>query len=152
MALSVVLMAALLAAPIINVAIVRGGAHWFGAYGVVVAMGATAAALAVALTIALFHLVGPKRTRLIPHILPAVLGAVFIIGLQVAAILSNGTLSRMVFLESDTLVALVPEIDSIVWWPARAALGDLAALATVLGLSLAALGGAILLFSARFGD
>ena len=152
MALSVVLMAALLAAPIINVAIMRGGAHWLGAYGVVVAMGATAAALAVALTIALFHLVGPKRTRLIAQILAAVIAAVFIIGLQVAAILSHGTLSRMVFLESDTLVALVPEIDSLVWWPARAALGDLTALATVLGLSIAALGGAILLFSARFGD
>jgi ABC-2 type transport system permease protein len=58
----------------------------------------------------------------------------------------------MVFLESDTLVALVPEIDSVVWWPARAALGDLTALAVVLGGSLALLGGAIVVFSARFGD
>ena len=66
------------------------------------------------------------------------IAAVFIIGLQVAAILSHGTLSRMVFLESDTLVALVPEIDSYLWWPARAALGDLTALSVVLGSSLAA--------------
>ena len=80
------------------------------------------------------------------------IAAVFIIGLQVAAILSHGTLSRMVFLESDTLVALVPEIDSLVWWPARAALGDLTALGVVLGVSLVLLGGAILIFSARFGD
>ena len=62
------------------------------------------------------------------------IAAVFIIGLQVAAILSHGTLSRMVFLESDTLVALVPEIDSLFWWPARAALGDLTALGVVLGI------------------
>ncbi len=41
MALSVILMAALLGAPIINVAIARGGVRWLGAYGVVVAMGAT---------------------------------------------------------------------------------------------------------------
>ncbi len=53
------------------------------------------------------------------------IAAVFIIGLQVAAILSHGSLSRMVFLESDTLVALVPDIDSLLWLPARAALGDL---------------------------
>jgi ABC-2 type transport system permease protein len=152
MALSVILMAALLGAPIINVLVLRGGARWIGAYGVVVAMGATAAALAVAMTVALFRLIGPKRTRLAAQVVAAVIAAVFIIGLQVAAILSHGSLSRMVFLESDTLVALVPEIDSLIWWPARAALGDLTALATVLGVSLAALGAAIMIFSARFGD
>jgi ABC-2 type transport system permease protein len=152
MALSVILMAALLGAPIINVLVVRGGARWLGAYGVVIAMGATAAALAVAVTVALFRLVGPKRTRLIAQIVAAVIAAVFIIGLQVAAILSYGTLSRMVMLESDTLVALVPEIDSYVWWPARAALGDLTALAAVLGTSLLILGAAIVVFSAKFGD
>jgi ABC-2 type transport system permease protein len=152
MALSVILMAALLSAPIINVLVARGGARWLGAYGVVIAMGATAAALAVATTVALFRLVGPKRTRLIAQIVAAVIAAVFIIGLQVAAILSYGTLSRMVILESDTLVALVPEIDSYVWWPARAALGDLTALATVVGTSLLILGAAIVVFSAKFGD
>jgi ABC-2 type transport system permease protein len=152
MALSVMLMAALLGAPLINVLALRGGARWLGAYGVVVAMGATAAALAVALTVALFRTIGPRRTRLAAQIVAAVIAAVFIIGLQVAAILSHGTLSRIVFLESDTLVALVPEIDSYVWWPARAALGDLTALGVVLGSSLVLLGGAILIFSARFGD
>ena len=152
MALSVILIAALLGAPIINVAIARGGARWLGAYGVVIAMGATAAAGAVALTVALFRTIGPKRTRLAAQIVAAVIAAVFIIGLQVAAILSHGTLSRMVFLESDTLVALVPDVDSLVWLPARAALGDLKALVVVLGGSLALLGGAILVFSARFGD
>jgi ABC-2 type transport system permease protein len=152
MALSVILMAALLGAPLINVLIVRGGARWLGAYGVVIAMGATAAAFAVALTVALFRVIGPKRTRLAAQIVAAVIAALFIIGLQVAAILSHGSLSRMVFLESDTLVALVPEIDSLVWLPARAALGDPTALAIVLGGSLVLLGAAILVFSARFGD
>ena len=55
MALSVIVMAALLGAPIINVLIARGGARWLGAYGVVVAMGAPAAACAVALTVLLFR-------------------------------------------------------------------------------------------------
>ena len=152
MALSVILMAALLAAPLINVLVARGGVRWLGSYGVVVAMGATAAALAVAMTVALFRLIGPKRTRLAAQIVAAVIAAVFIIGLQVAAILSHGTLSRMVFLESATLVALVPEIDSLLWWPARAALGDLTALGVVLGISVLMLGAAIVVFSARFGD
>jgi ABC-2 type transport system permease protein len=152
MALSVILMAMLLSAPLIDVLVLRGGPRWLGAYGVVVALGATAAAFAVAVTVGLFRLIGPKRTRLVAQIVAAVIAAFFIIGLQIAAILSHGTLSRMVFLESDTLIALVPDIDSLVWWPARAALGDLTALAVVLGSSLALLGAAIFVFSGRFGE
>jgi len=152
MALSIILMAMLLGAPLINVLVLRGGARWLGAYGIVVAMGATAAAFAVALTVALFRTIGPKRTRLVAQVVAAVIAALFIIGLQVAAILSHGTLSRMVFLESDTLIALVPDIGSLAWWPARAALGDLTALAVVVGSSLALLGAAILVFSGRFGE
>ena len=89
----------------------RGGARWLGAYGVVVALGATAAALAVALTVALFRTVGPKRTRLAAQIVAAYRGGVRdrpAGGRDPVA----RHLSRMVFLESDTLVALVPEIDS----------------------------------------
>lgn len=152
MALSIMVMASLLGAPLINVLIVRGGVRWLGAYGVVIAMGATAAAGAVALTVALFRTIGPKRTRLAAQIVAAIIAAVFIIGLQVAAILSHGSMSRLLFLESDTLVALVPETDSWMWLPARAVLGDLAALAVVLGGSLLILGAAIVVFSARFGD
>ena len=75
MALSVILMAALLGAPLINVLVARGGAHWLGAYGVVVAMGATASAGAVALTVLLFRLIGPRRTRLAAQIVAAVIAA-----------------------------------------------------------------------------
>ncbi len=152
MAFSTVAMAALLAAPFINVLVMRGGLRWLGAYGVVAAIGATATALAVALTIALFHLIGPRRTRLVAQIVAAVIGAIFVIGLQAGAILSYGTLSRTAFLESDTVVALAPAVDSIVWWPARAVLGDIAALAAVLAASLLVLGGTILFFAPRFAQ
>ena len=66
------------------------------------AMGVAAAALAVALTAALFRTIGPRRTRLIAQIVAAVIGAAFVIGLQVAAILSYGTLSRIAVLQSAT--------------------------------------------------
>lgn len=64
----------------------------------VVAVGAIAAALAVALTVALFRTIGSRRTRFAVQIVAAVIGAMFVIGLQVAAILSYGTLSQIVFL------------------------------------------------------
>ncbi len=152
MAASTVLMAVLLAAPFINILVWRGGPRWFSAYGVVVAVGALAAGLSVALTVALFRTIGPKRTRLAAQIVAAIVGATFVIGLQIAAILSYGTLSYFTFLKSDLLVSLVPAIESVVWWPARAVLGDMTALAAVLSAGALLLAAAVALFSARFGD
>jgi ABC-2 type transport system permease protein len=152
MALAVTVMATLLAAPFINVLAIEGGARWLAAYGVVVAMGAVAAALAVTLTVALFRSIGPKRTRLVAQVVAAVIGAAFVIGLQVAAILSYGTMSRIEFLESDTVLALAPDPASVLWLPARAILGDMDALALVLAASLLLLAAAIAAFSASFGD
>lgn len=152
MAGSTIFMALLLAAPFINVLAWRGGARWLLAYGVVVAIGATAAALAVALTVALFRTIGPKRTRLAAQIVAAVIGAFFVIGLQVAAIFSYGTISQIAFLQSDVLIQWVPAVDSVMWLPARGILGDPAALAAVVAIGAAMLAAAILLFSARFGE
>jgi ABC-2 type transport system permease protein len=152
MALAIALMGTFLAAPFIDVLALLGGWRWLGAYGVVAAMGVTAAALAVALTVALFRTIGPRRTRLIAQIVAAVIGAAFIIGLQVAAILSYGTLSRLAVLRSATVLAHAPDLGSILWWPARAALGNGADLAAVGAASMALLAAAIVIFSPRFGD
>ena len=151
-ALSVATMALPLAAPFIDMLALRGGMHWLGAYGVVLAMGAAATALAVALTVALFRVIGAKRTRLIAQIAAAVIGAAFVIGLQVAAILSYGTLSRTGVLQSDTVLAHAPDLASVLWWPARAALGDGGALVAVLAFGFLLLAAAMALVAPRFGD
>jgi ABC-2 type transport system permease protein len=151
-AVSVALIAMLLAAPFINVLAVLDGPRWLAAYGIVAAMGATSAAFAVALTIALFRTIGPKRTRLVAQIVAAVIGASFVIGLQVAAILTYGNLSRFSALQSEWLMAHAPDVNSIMWWPARAVLGDVSALLAVLVLSLGLLSLAISIFSGRFGE
>ncbi len=90
-------------------------------------------AFAVALTILLFKTLGPRRTRLAAQIVAAVIGAAFVIGLQLAAIQSIGSLSRTDMLMSAEFVALAPDADSLLYWPARAAFGDIGALAAVLG-------------------
>ncbi len=151
-ALAMALMALPLAAPFIDVLVARGGWRWLGAYGLIVAMGAAATALAVGLTVALFRLVGPKRTRFVAQVIAAVIGAAFVIGLLVASIMSYGTLSRASVIESQVVVAHVPGLDSFVWWPAHAALGDGFALAGVLALSLALLAAVIALVAPRFGE
>jgi ABC-2 type transport system permease protein len=149
---SVAMMAIPLAAPFIDILVVRGSLRWMGAYGLIVAMGAAAAALAVGFTVALFRIIGPKRTRLVAQVVAAVIGAAFVIGLQVAAILSYGTISRATMLQSSAVLAHAPELASIVWWPARAAMGDWLALTGVLAVSFALLAAAIALVSPRFGE
>jgi ABC-2 type transport system permease protein len=151
-ALSMALMALPLAGPFINVLIWLGGWHWLGAYGLILAMGAAATALAVGLTVAMFRLIGPKRTRLLAQVVAAVIGAAFVIGLQVTAILSYGTLSRASLMQSAAVLAHAPSVDSIFWWPARAALGEGLPLGAVLAVSLAALAGIIAAVAPRFGD
>jgi ABC-2 type transport system permease protein len=152
LAVSTALIGLVLAAPVINVLAAVGGAHWLAAYGVVAAMGLVAAALAVALTVALFRLIGPKRTRLVAQIVAAVIGAAFVIGLQVAAILSYGTISRFSVLQSAGVVSCAPATASWFWWLARAALGDASALGAVVGAGLVSVALAVAAFSGSFGD
>jgi ABC-2 type transport system permease protein len=151
-ALSLAAMAALLAAPFVDVLLLRDGWRWLGTYAVIAAMGAAAAACAVALTVALFRAIGARRTRLVAQIVAAVIGALFVIVLQAAAIMSYGSLSRFAILESDAVMAHAPEPDSLVWWPARAVLGEPAAMGAVLAVSLVLLALAVVMFAPRFGE
>jgi len=151
-ALSVSAMALLLSTPFVDVLVIGGGVRWFAAYGVVVAIGLSATAAAIAVTILLFRLIGPSRTRLVAQILAAIIGAGFVIALQIAAILSYGTLSRFAVLTSDAAAGFAPDVDSIVWWPARAALGDGEALLLLLAGGLLLLGVVMTVFSASFAD
>lgn len=151
-AIAVTVMALLFSTPFVDVLVIGGGPRWLAAFGVVVAMGLSAAAVAIAVTILLFRLIGPARTRLMAQILAAIIGAGFVIALQVAAIMSYGTLSRFTILTSDSVAAYAPDIDSIWWWPARATMGDGEALLLLLALGLVLLGSVMAIFSGRFAD
>jgi ABC-2 type transport system permease protein len=61
-------------------------------------------------------------------------------------------LSRFAVLTSDTVAAFAPDADSLLWWPARAILGDSEALLLLLAMSLVVLGVVMTIFSPRFAD
>jgi ABC-2 type transport system permease protein len=149
-ALSVTAMALLLSTPFVDVLVIGGGARWLAAFVVVIAIGLSASAAAIAITLVLFRLIGPSRTRLVSQVLAAVIGAGFVIALQIAAILSYGTLSRFAVLTSDAAAAYAPDFDSPLWWPARAAIGDGEMLSLLLAGSLVLLGGVMAVFSPKF--
>lgn len=150
MAQTIMLMALALAAPFIDVAVWRGGSRWLGAYIVTAVLAAVAVSMAVALTAALFRLIGAKRTRLVAQVVAAVVGAAFVIGLQLAAILSYHTLSRFVVLQSGPVIDVAPEPGSLLWWPARAVLSDPLALIATLGLGILVFGATVCIFAPRF--
>src|SRR4029079_9588298 len=136
----------------INILVLLEGTRWFAGYGVIVAVSFAAMAFAVLLTVLLFQALGPRRTRLAAQIVAAIIGATFVIGLQLAAIQSMGSLSRTDMLMSAEFVAWAPHADSLLYMPARAAFGDMGALAAVVGTSLSLLLGSILLFARKLGD
>jgi ABC-2 type transport system permease protein len=71
---------------------------------------------------------------------------------QVTAILSYGTPSRGDLLQSPAVLAFAPDTGSVLWWPARAVLGDGAALAALLLAGAVLLAGAIAIVAPRFAD
>lgn len=123
-ALVTLALACLLASPLINVLVFNDGPRWLAGYGVLAALSASSAAVAMLVTVALFNIVGPKRTRLIAQIVAGIVGAGFVIGIQAAAILAYGDFSRFSLLQSAELAAAAPDPSHPLWLPARAAMGE----------------------------
>lgn len=144
------ILACLLASPVVDVLVGYEGPKWFAAYGVLAAFGALSAALSVLMTIFLFRTIGPKRTRLISQIVAGIVGAGFVIGIQAAAILSFGEMNRFSVLQSPEFVAAAPDPSSWLWLPAKAAMGDPGALAIVMTIGLAALVAVVATSSSSF--
>ena len=99
-------MAAILVCPFVDVLIVVGGWRWIAAYAVVArARRRGRGASPSALTIALFALIGAKRTRFAAQVLAAIVGAAFAVGVQIVSIYSYGSLSRVAAFHSQTILA-----------------------------------------------
>ncbi len=100
------------------------------------------ASLGLAVTLALFRLVGPRRTRLAAQVLATFVGAAFIIALQVRRLLPDLLPPGGLDLGGWPRDALL--------LPVRAALGEPSALAAWCGLSVAVFAAAALLLGPAF--
>jgi ABC-2 type transport system permease protein len=145
------LLSLLIASPLVNMLVLNDGPRWLAAYAVLAAMSALATAVAVLVTLGLFATIGPKRTRLVAQIIAAVVGAGFVIGIQAAAILAYGNLSRFELLQSEAFVAAMPGLESWLWVPARAAMGDVSTLLVVALVGFGAFAAVIAFASSSFG-
>lgn len=145
-----VTLSALLASPLINMLVVLDGPRWLAAYGVLAVLAVLAVAVAIVLTQGLFALIGARRTRLAAQILAAVIGAGFAIGVQAAAIVALGEVSRFALFSSASLIDAAPSPESLLWLPARAAMGDGGALALLVVLAAASFAAVCALASRDF--
>ena len=70
------------AAPILLPSILYGHPGWLGVFGVLIALALTATAVGLILAMALFALIGPRRTRTVAQVLAALVGAAFFLASQ----------------------------------------------------------------------
>ncbi len=151
-AILIAILAVAFVLPFIDVLALAGGPRWLAGYGVAIAFGTTASAVALAITIGLFRLLGARRTRLVAQVVAAVIGAGFAIGIQVIAILHYGAFVKPTSIVGDALLARLPDADSPLWLPARAITGDPVALVLVLAAALAVVGAVMAIFAPRLGE
>lgn len=149
-AVTSMLMMSLLMAPFINMLAIHDGPRWLAAYPVIAAVSIFTTALAIASTLALFRFAGARRTRVIAQILAAIVGAALIVGIQIAVIFSTGSTTGIGSVLSDMFISVAPAIDSLIWIPARAAMGDPTALILTVLFALTAFGATVAIAAPSF--
>ncbi|MBO6814200.1 MAG: permease [Rhizobiaceae bacterium] len=151
-AVTTAMLSLLLFGSAINILAAFDNIWWLAAYPVLFALSAFATALSVTITIVLFKTVGARKTRLISQIVAAIVGAGFVIGIQLAAITTMGSISRLDFLASETAMANTPDPAHWVWIPARAASGEIMPLLAFVALAFVIFRLALACFAERFGE
>ncbi|MFV0280104.1 MAG: hypothetical protein ACK5JM_04995, partial [Rhodoblastus sp.] len=123
-ALESILSVAIFVLPIANALVLLAGPHWLAIYPALAAAGLSGTACGLFLTLGLFRLVGPRRTRVLANVLAALIGASFAIGAQVYSIASPAYRQAMKDWLASARVGGLLDPDSPVWIPVRAAAGE----------------------------
>lgn len=147
---SSMLLASFIFGPFINMLAIMNSPLWLSAYFVVLAICALSTAMAVLIVRSLFGAIGPRRARLVVQMVSAGIGAIFVIGIQIGAIISTGTLSRFALLQADWVRSLSPSRDGTVWWLVSATFGATWPLVIFIATSLVAFAVVTVSFASRF--
>lgn len=121
--------AAVFVLPIADDAVLLGHPRLLALYPALAGGALLAAAAGLAITLSLFRLLGPRRTRLAAQVLATFIGAGFVLGLQFRRLLPG-------LVPADVLADGRP-LRAILGFPVRAALGAPGSLAAWLALSIA---------------
>ena len=124
--------------PVVDMAAWQGGARWIAVYPVLAATVLLATGISLGVTLGLFRLLGPKRTRAATQVLATLVGAWFVICAQIFNFLPVANREAL----REAMAHPAPggwfDPNGALWLPARAAAGDGLALAlwSALGLGV----------------
>ncbi|MDF2120107.1 hypothetical protein PY365_31550 [Roseiarcaceae bacterium H3SJ34-1] len=123
--------------PLANMLALNGGSRWLALYPALAAGGLFAAAIGILIALGLFKLVGPRRTRVVSQVLATIVGASFVLGLQVLNLLPAATRETIVAAIDRSEPGGLFDRNGTLWLPVRAAAGNGPALAIWIIVSLA---------------
>ena len=141
----------LLLAPLADVAALRSHLGWLALYPVLIAVGLVGTGLGVILAMGLFLAVGPRRARLFSQIAATTVGASFVLGAQVFAMLPDRMRAAILSVLSPSAEGS-SALRTLVWTPVRAAAGDGTAILGLAAFSVAVFALACALFGERFAQ
>ena len=127
---------AIFAFPVANVMAWIADARWLAIYPTLLATGLFGTGLGLMLTLALFHVCGPRRTRTVAQVLATLIGAGFAIGLQIVGVAPAAFRAKIADRLAQTGAGSLFDADSPLWIPVRAAGGELDSLAIWIGVSV----------------
>lgn len=142
---------ALLVLPIANMGALVDRPAWLGLYPALAGLAMIATALGLALTIALFTLMGPRRARIWTQMTGAVIAGAFVLGVQIAAVLP-ARLRDAVTGWVEGVAAEESALVSLLRLPLDSMRGDVGASLALVALALASLAAATRLLGRRFAD
>lgn len=123
--------------PAADVAAFFGDPRWLAAYPVTLALGLSAAAAGLLLTVLLVRLIGPRRARTFSLVLSAIFGVSWFVAVETPAMLGDKRMHAIhAVLAAWIKSARLAGPDSVLWYPARAVQGNSAPLVFVLLTSL----------------
>ncbi|MEZ5923491.1 MAG: hypothetical protein R3D57_03815 [Hyphomicrobiaceae bacterium] len=138
---------AILALPVAHMGALFDGPHWLGIYVLLVAFALLSTAIGLALVVGLFFAVGPRRARLMAHLLAAGTAGAFVLGTQVVAMLPAAWRDSITDQIDASFLEQATGLAAILWIPVIVAQGNIVASTILLmlaglGFSLAMVGAA----------
>lgn len=131
-------------APFAHVGAALGQIGWLALYPAVLGLAAIATSAAIALTLVLAHTIGPRKTRIVAQVLSALAGGAIVLVTQAYNVAGETTraAAQAWLMQSDP--------SSLLWLPARAALGQPVPLALFCGVAALSLAASVTLLHRGF--
>ncbi len=141
---------AFLTLPIANMGALLDRPEWLSAYPTLLGLALIATSIAIALSIGLFFLVGPRRARVYTQMTGVCIGGGFVLAAQIAAMLPQATRESLAVWMSGAEVPGLSAIRSLLSVPIDATLGDFGAAAWIVVIGAVMFAAAVTLLAERF--